>query len=1208
MSRKLIQSIFSLFFLLAVILGSASCSGNKKKQEHASASATSAGLTPPQRVLAGKPVVADPKSCQPAKVIVVPTGPTNETRTYKNGTVVHLGPPTTTPADFFVEMENYTTEQGLPISAVSCGYQDRQGNLWFGLPGGGLTRYDGKTFATYTTEQGLASNNVLCVKEDRGGNLWIGTEGGGVSRYDGNTFTTFSTVQGLPNNLIKGILVDRKGDVWLGTSGGICRYDGKTFVTYTTAQGLSNNSVTCLMEDKKGNLWFGTQGGGVNRYDGKSFVSFTKAMGLPSNNVFSICQDDKGKIWLGSTSGLVCGLEENGTGAGRTKITSYNLGSAQIRNIVINIIKDKRGNVWFATTGSGAFRYDGKTFTTFSSAQGLSNEDVWSITEDKRGNLWFGTYGGGLNRYDGNAFTSFSTAQGLSNNNVFSIGEDKKGDLWFGTDGGGVSRFDGEFFTTFGIAQGLADNNVFCITRDKKENLWFGTLGGGVCCFDGKTFSTYGPLQGLSDFTVSSIAEDKNGNLWFGTQKGLSFFDGKSMAVYTTAQGLPGNVISCITRDRHGDLWFGTQGNGVCHYDGTYFTNYTTAQGLSNNTVWCITEDRNGNLWFGTDGGGANVLSSETADKLALHPDKVKDLDFIFRTISTDEGLAENTVSNISEGKEGKMYLGTNKGISVLAGWKTDAANEPTTSYPKGDGAGVPVFETYNKHTGYPIKDVNVGQRAMFIDSKGIVWAGTGDDKTALVRFSPADLNRNAEVPHVYIQAIKLNDENICWLDLKETGVKEQNKPGGSGVSAAGAEEVSLFGKKLNEAELDTLHRKYAGLQFDSVTKFSHIPQKLVLPYEHNNITFDFLAIDPAKSSLINYQYILEGYDKGWSRVSPKTSATFGNIFEGTYTFKLRAQNPEGVWGDPIAYTFKVKAPWYRTVWLYLVYILMAFLLFLGIYYWRTAALRIRQKQLEDTVVERTAEVEEQKKEIIDSINYARRLQQALLPSLKSIRSNLPESFVLYRPKAIVAGDFYWMHTTGDILLIAAGDCTGHGVPGALVSIVCSNALNRTVNEFGLTDTGKILDKVTDLVMENFEKSGEEINDGMDISLLSINKASGQIQWSGANNPLWIFRGTVLEEIKADKQPVGKTEKRKPFTSHNRKLVKGETFYLITDGYADQFGKGDKKLMKSKFKDLLAVIQGKTMDEQFDFLNNHHIEWKGKMEQTDDVTIIGIRI
>ncbi len=225
----------------------------------------------------------------------------------------------------------------------------------------------------------------------------------------------------------------------------------------------------------------------------------------------------------------------------------------------------------------------------------------------------------------------------------------------------------------------------------------------------------------------------------------------------------------------------------------------------------------------------------------------------------------------------------------------------------------------------------------------------------------------------------------------------------------------------------------------------------------------------------------------------------------------------------------------------------------------------------------------------------------------------------MYKPKDIVAGDFYWLHTiqlenenhqiSNSIILIAAADSTGHGVPGAMVSVVCSNALNRAVNEFNLIDTGKILDKTRELVLETFSKSDEEIKDGMDISLLSINKQTGKICWSGANNPLWYIQNNKLIEIKPDKQSIGKTDDEKPFTTHVIELNKGDVFYLMTDGYADQFGgeKG-KKYKHKQLQENLLMANNLSLEDQKEKLTFSFEDWKNNLEQVDDVTIIGIRV
>ena len=268
--------------------------------------------------------------------------------------------------------------------------------------------------------------------------------------------------------------------------------------------------------------------------------------------------------------------------------------------------------------------------------------------------------------------------------------------------------------------------------------------------------------------------------------------------------------------------------------------------------------------------------------------------------------------------------------------------------------------------------------------------------------------------------------------------------------------------------------------------------------------------------------------------------------------------------------------------------------------------------------------IEEKQKEILDSISYAKRLQEAILPPQEHINEYFPDNFVLYKPKDIVAGDFYWLEHIDNISFFAAADSTGHGVPGAMVSLVCSNALNRSVKEFGLRKTGEILDKTRELVLETFAKSNTEVKDGMDISLLSVQFPSPSsknqkviINWSGANNPLWYinsfsFNGVEsnkFHEIKPNKQPIGKTDRPQSFTTHEIEHKTNTVFYLFTDGYPDQFGgpKG-KKYKHKQLEEMLIVNSSKTLEEQKNVLDKAFKEWIGDLEQVDDVTIIGIRI
>jgi serine phosphatase RsbU (regulator of sigma subunit) len=263
-------------------------------------------------------------------------------------------------------------------------------------------------------------------------------------------------------------------------------------------------------------------------------------------------------------------------------------------------------------------------------------------------------------------------------------------------------------------------------------------------------------------------------------------------------------------------------------------------------------------------------------------------------------------------------------------------------------------------------------------------------------------------------------------------------------------------------------------------------------------------------------------------------------------------------------------------------------------------------KQQKELIEDTHSQLEQKNQEILDSISYAKRIQGAILPPVKLFKQHLHESFILYKPKDIVAGDFYWMEHKDGKVLFAAADCTGHGVPGAMVSVVCNNGLNRSVREYGLIEPGKILDKTREIVIAEFEKSEEEVKDGMDIALCSLE--GNKLQYAGANNPLWIIRNQEIIEIKADKQPIGKYAENKTYTTHNIELQKGDSIYIFTDGYADQFGgEKSKKFKAANFKKLLLSIQKKPMEEQKNIIEQGFKDWKGNLEQIDDVCIIGVR-
>ena len=266
---------------------------------------------------------------------------------------------------------------------------------------------------------------------------------------------------------------------------------------------------------------------------------------------------------------------------------------------------------------------------------------------------------------------------------------------------------------------------------------------------------------------------------------------------------------------------------------------------------------------------------------------------------------------------------------------------------------------------------------------------------------------------------------------------------------------------------------------------------------------------------------------------------------------------------------------------------------------------KLFRKQIDLRIISES-KLNEKNKEILDSIGYAKRIQSAILPTNNLVKQHLKKHFILYKPKDIVAGDFYWLEPVKNGVLFAVADCTGHGVPGALVSVICNGALNRAVREYNLNETGLILDKTKELVIEEFEKSEEEVKDGMDIALCKLEGT--KLFYSGANNPLWIVRNGEILEIKADKQPIGLYDSHKPYKSHSFELKKNDAIYIFSDGFVDQFGGEKEKKYKSvNFKKLILSLQKSSMDKQKELLNKEFMRWKGDLQQIDDVCIIGFK-
>lgn len=829
-------------------------------------------------------------------------------------------------ANFYVTMQNFNTHEGLALSSIIDSYKDKAGNIWFGTSGNGVSMYNGKSFTNYSSAHGMIHNFISTIAEDQKGNIWFGTYGG-ASKYNGIVFENFTIKEGLISNDVRKIFIDSRENIWLATVGGVSRYNpttqdstGKFFINFTAEDGLIDGSIIDIMEDKNGFLWFG--GAGVSKYDPTAeengeitFVDFSERMGIQNEIVNTLLEDKEGIIWFGT--GEYLGRYDPAKDKLPEKAyTRFTVSDGLVGNFVLCSLEDRDGNLWFGTKG-GVSKYDKSdgSFLNFTTEQGLADNQIQSITEDDSGSLWFSTYGGGVNKYDGRSVVEYSNEQGLPGKAIYAITEDDQGTLWFAPlDGGLVAYrkndrddFAGSF-TNYTAEQGFTQNTAYTSVTDQNGNLWFGTTSG-LVKYDGLHYTIYTTEQGLWDDYINALSLDRQGNLWIGTfNGGVSIFNGKSFTNFSTGQGLVHKTVWNFLEDKTGIIWIATRG-GLSRFDGKQFMNFTKAQGLPDNKLSTIMQDSEGNIITAGWGGGVSIIRKHNVEKLAM-PDADQANDNIFEHFSTAEGLANDVVYNVLEDKDKNIIIGTSYGFTILRGGiSTDDGKIAKNS-----------IEIYNEKTGYPIKDIS-HIYSMYEDSRGIIWAGTGNK---LVRFDYSGVRRRKNAPAIFIQHIEVNNETVSWHTLDQTrSTNDKVKQYEHLVQPYVVDELLTFGRKLNMSERDTMVNKFSNVLFDAVSPFTGIPQNLVLPYNKNDIRFDFIGVETARPHLVRYRYKLDDNAKEWSPITDKATASFGNIYEGSYIFIVQARSPDGVWSEPLRYSFTVLPPWYRSRYAYLFYTLI---------------------------------------------------------------------------------------------------------------------------------------------------------------------------------------------------------------------------------------------------------------------------------------------
>lgn len=550
---------------------------------------------------------------------------------------------------------NFSVGEGLAQSQVYAMTEDQRGYLWLGTRGGGLSLFDGHSFRSYTESNGLVNNFIRCMTETKSGNLWIGTDEG-LCIFDG---TTFKALQ-VPENkavLINTIFEDNKGRIWVGTDElGVYVYENGKFTQHFYAgEGLPDNTVNSVVQDKNENIWIATDGGCVRLQLGDKKVTaqktFTRTNGLPANNVRSLAVDARGRVWFGTYGNGIAAWDGSKMGS------YYNVNNGLTTNTLHALYADKKGRIW-AASPFGVCRIDKNEVKAFTEHEGLCSNVVMCLLEDSWGNMWFGSSGGGISRLDGTRFLHYNEKSGDMGNWVYAVIEDDQGDLWFGTSNGGVTRYDGTNYFNYRENQGFTAAKVRNIFQDAAGTYWFGTVSEGAWSYDGERFRQYTRKNGLSSNFVNAIVDDPSGLVWMGTAGGgIAVWD-KETEKFTTVgkkQGLNAERILALCVDKNGDVWAGSVGNGAykLHRDTSgkiqVTGHYGPGNGLSGSTVRCISRDANGNLFFGMAGGGVVRYDGKR-----------------FLVLGTAQGLASENIYSVITDRKGQLWVGTEKGVDRL--------------------------------------------------------------------------------------------------------------------------------------------------------------------------------------------------------------------------------------------------------------------------------------------------------------------------------------------------------------------------------------------------------------------------------------------------------------------------------------------------------------------------------------------------------------
>ncbi len=1008
---------------------------------------------------------------------------------------------------------------------------------------------------------------------------------------------------------ITSIIEDQVGNIWIAGFEG-CSVVSREYISGVKF-GKNHPFIRSMTVDGDNNIWMGSEQSGVYVYNGNSGCQLTRENGLRSDSLFSVDALSNGTIVFTYYNGNISILENNNSLVHYPELDSFEIpGATSYKNKTmlfgrndIFIINEKRIQV--ITPDKNDFQFTKSISIDSNSVQIGSTAGAFLFSENTLQEILF------PEKFKEPWVTDITIENGKTIYSTYS----------------GILTVENEELSTIDNSSGLSDNYISTIHVDRSSNIWAASYGNGVNIIPPVSFEqvTNGSLY--EDASVMTIKE-LSGEIFMSGYDGILKCRNDSIFQINIPTNIDyRTVYGPIIKDS--TYWFTLKSVGILKLD--YYNNATLINRKNNqgNRNWYrrIDKDLENNVWFGND--LPIVFKNDKFFELTNFPTNSLELigftfskghnnELFFPMYSTGMVVFRNNTFKIISEREG---LSSNESATSIV--------DPYGGVWSGDFThGIDIIRNdsifhIDKTTGLSGDIV----ASLELDGNNDVWVSTSTGLN-LIKYRKDSKNWKD------FQIIQFSTKDgLNGWDLHQDGTMIDKSgyfwvSGSGGVSKINTNsifedsvEVELNSIMINEHfknfNLDGIEKDK--INFDSVQAFYNYPLNLQLSHDKNHLFFSYGAKLYRNLHRLEYSHRITSISNIWSKPSNLAFADYRNLPSGKHIFEVRAREKGSVWGETFKYEFTILPPWYHTWWariLYGVIIILVIALFVRS---RTAKLKKRQAELETEVANATHEILQQKeiveeahKEITDSINYAERIQRSFLATETLLKDNLGEHFIYFNPKEAVSGDFYW---AGELdngnFAVSCADSTGHGVPGAIMSILNISSIEKAV-ENKASKPAEIFNQARKLIIERLKKDGspEGGKDGMDASLISFNPEKTIMHYVAAHNPIWIIRGGELIDIKAEKMPVGKHDHDHiPFEGGEFELQKGDIIYTLTDGYQDQFGgeKGKKYKVKP-FKRLLLEICELSMQEQHQKISETFDEWKRDLEQVDDVCVIGVRV